>query len=172
MKKTFILSALMTIASLATVVDKGSISGIVYDDSGLPLIGATVVLYKDKVLVEGTITDIDGKYIFSNLEAGTYEVDVTYVGYGASKVAGVIIGKEGNKEVNIEMEAAAVLDEVVVAGYGVRSKIKNLFKRKKQIESLPTKSISELAGTLAGVCLLYTSPSPRDQRGPRMPSSA
>ncbi len=151
MKKTFILSALMTIASLATVVDKGSISGIVYDDSGLPLIGATVVLYKDKVLVEGTITDIDGKYIFSNLEAGTYEVDVTYVGYGASKVAGVIIGKEGNKEVNIEMEAAAVLDEVVVAGYGVRSKIKNLFKRKKQIESLPTKSISALAGTLAGV---------------------
>ena len=151
MKKTFILSALMTIASLATVVDKGSISGIVYDDSGLPLIGATVVLYKDKVLVEGTITDIDGKYIFSNLEAGTYEVDVTYVGYDASKVAGVIIGKEGNKEVNIEMEAAAVLDEVVVAGYGVRSKIKNLFKRKKQIESLPTKSISALAGTLAGV---------------------
>ena len=151
MKKTFILSALMTIASLATVVDKGSISGIVYDDSGLPLIGATVVLYKDKVLVEGTITDIDGKYIFSNLEAGTYEVDVTYVGYGASKVAGVIIGKEGHKEVNIEMEAAAVLDEVVVAGYGVRSKIKNLFKRKKQIESLPTKSISALAGTLAGV---------------------
>ena len=56
MKKTFILSALMTIASLAIVVDKGSISGIVYDDSGLPLIGATVVLYKDKVLVEGTIT--------------------------------------------------------------------------------------------------------------------
>ena len=26
--------------------------------------------------------------------------------------------------------------------------------------------------SLAGVCLLYTSPSPRDQRGSRMPSSA
>ena len=26
--------------------------------------------------------------------------------------------------------------------------------------------------TLAGICLLYTSPSPRDQRGSRMPSSA
>ena len=70
------------------------------------------------------------------------------------------------------MEAAAVLDEVVVVGYKVPlieecvsysssvirakskkvgSKIKNLFKRKKQIESLPTKSISALAGTLAGV---------------------
>ena len=29
-----------------------------------------------------------------------------------------------------------------------------------------------LSGGLAGVCLLYTSPSPRDQRGSRMPSSA
>ena len=27
-------------------------------------------------------------------------------------------------------------------------------------------------GTLQGTCLLYTSPSPRDQRGSRMPSSA
>ena len=26
--------------------------------------------------------------------------------------------------------------------------------------------------TMSNVCLLYTSPSPRDQRGPRMPSSA
>ena len=26
--------------------------------------------------------------------------------------------------------------------------------------------------TLDNICLLYTSPSPRDQRGPRMPSSA
>ena len=29
-----------------------------------------------------------------------------------------------------------------------------------------------LAGALAPACLLYTSPSPRDQRGSRMPSSA
>ena len=27
-------------------------------------------------------------------------------------------------------------------------------------------------GVLNGICLLYTSPSPRDQRGSRMPSSA
>ena len=30
----------------------------------------------------------------------------------------------------------------------------------------------ELNDTIAYVCLLYTSPSPRDQRGSRMPSSA
>ena len=30
----------------------------------------------------------------------------------------------------------------------------------------------QATGALHGVCLLYTSPSPRDQRGSRMPSSA
>ena len=36
------------------------------------------------------------------------------------------------------------------------------------------KAISEIAANQdqLGVCLLYTSPSPRDQRGSRMPSSA
>ena len=32
--------------------------------------------------------------------------------------------------------------------------------------------ISEIANTFIKSCLLYTSPSPRDQRGSRMPSSA
>ena len=32
--------------------------------------------------------------------------------------------------------------------------------------------VAELEGPKAGTCLLYTSPSPRDQRGSRMPSSA
>ena len=32
--------------------------------------------------------------------------------------------------------------------------------------------IESMSSTLKKVCLLYTSPSPRDQRGSRMPSSA
>ena len=41
---------------------------------------------------------------------------------------------------------------------------------------IDTDVIALYAGTTAvecfGICLLYTSPSPRDQRGSRMPSSA
>ena len=33
-------------------------------------------------------------------------------------------------------------------------------------------NVSSLLSTFNGACLLYTSPSPRDQRGSRMPSSA
>ena len=39
--------------------------------------------------------------------------------------------------------------------------------QKKDVSEIVTKNIG-----LYSICLLYTSPSPRDQRGSRMPSSA
>ena len=36
----------------------------------------------------------------------------------------------------------------------------------------PTYKLDKLRDAVSNVCLLYTSPSPRDQRGSRMPSSA
>ena len=40
----------------------------------------------------------------------------------------------------------------------------------RQVETYPAWVLALLGGV--GYCLLYTSPSPRDQRGSRMPSSA
>ena len=39
-------------------------------------------------------------------------------------------------------------------------------------ESQRIRLATQIGSNLTGVCLLYTSPSPRDQRGSRMPSSA
>ena len=40
------------------------------------------------------------------------------------------------------------------------------------VDSASLTKIDRFAGVAFGICLLYTSPSPRDQRGSRMPSSA
>ena len=40
------------------------------------------------------------------------------------------------------------------------------------VEVLPRLQLKPIAQAPSWVCLLYTSPSPRDQRGSRMPSSA
>ena len=42
--------------------------------------------------------------------------------------------------------------------------------QKKDVSEIVTKNLGLFS--IACVCLLYTSPSPRDQRGSRMPSSA
>ena len=51
--------------------------------------------------------------------------------------------------------------------------IDNLDKVGGQCSELyPEKPIYDIPGVPSQTCLLYTSPSPRDQRGSRMPSSA
>jgi iron complex outermembrane recepter protein len=57
----------------------GSLTGIVTDKEGKPVSGATVSIPDLKT---GTVTDVNGKYIFTKLPTGTYLVQITYVGYG------------------------------------------------------------------------------------------
>ena len=46
------------------------------------------------------------------------------------------------------------------------------FGRLSTMYDYPTKGITQASSYPKEACLLYTSPSPRDQRGSRMPSSA
>ena len=58
---------------------------------------------------------------------------------------------------------------------GIRSKnvLETKGRQKQQEFKLEEEELRELADELrSNPCLLYTSPSPRDQRGSRMPSSA
>ena len=52
----------------------------------------------------------------------------------------------------------------------IKAEIEELKKKTKILEAKPAKKVTKKAA--AKPCLLYTSPSPRDQRGSRMPSSA
>ena len=74
-----------------TAQTAGKLAGKVTDETGQPLIGATV-------LVEGTnkgaVTDIDGYYTVLNLRAGTYTVEFRYTGYQTKKVSEVVISTE------------------------------------------------------------------------------
>ena len=40
------------------------------------------------------------------------------------------------------------------------------------VGGVPAEAVALVTAAATGTCLLYTSPSPRDQRGSRMPSSA
>ena len=47
-----------------------------------------------------------------------------------------------------------------------------VIEKSRQKDYLMTTDVAEDVKDIIGGCLLYTSPSPRDQRGSRMPSSA
>ena len=124
-----------------------TITGVVLDQSGLPIIGANVV---EKGTMNGIVTDIDGKYSLSVPE-GTI-LQVTYIGYNPQEVK---VGKELTLRI-IMKEDTQALDEVVVVGYGTQKKV-NLTGavgsvRPEDMGDIQTNSVSSMIkGHLSGV---------------------
>ena len=99
----------------------GKFSGIVKDEEGEVIPYATIRLLsgEDKKLVNGTIADEDGKWVFRNVAEGDFHVSISFISYktiemGPYKVTGK--GESYNLG-NIVLESSATeLDQVVVEG--------------------------------------------------------
>lgn len=89
-----------------------NVSGIVTDENGEPVIGATV---SEIGTTRATATDINGRF---NLRAsGNGKIQISYVGYKTVTV-------NPGTNINVKLtEDNALLDEVVVVGYGQQKKV-------------------------------------------------
>jgi len=132
--------------------NKGTISGKVLDDSGVTVPGANVSI---KETGKSTITDENGGYSFSNIEAGTYTIIATNVGYKTFEKKIAI--KEGESlEVNLLLEGESQsLKEVVVTGSSApRSKLESSVAittmGAKAIEDRAPSSTAALLQTIPG----------------------
>ncbi|MCB9304400.1 MAG: von Willebrand factor type A domain-containing protein [Lewinellaceae bacterium] len=107
----FGLAALLTATQSSTPTTQAfTLKGIVVDkDSGDPLVGANVLI---KGTTQGTVTDFDGKFQLEVLEK-CVSLEVSYVGYEPQSIKKACAGKD----IRVAMNAAQVLDEVVVIGY-------------------------------------------------------
>ena len=101
-----------------------TITGVVVDATGEPVIGASVL---EVGTTNGTITDVDGNFTIQ-VPVGA-KLDVSYIGY---KTQQIVVGVPNIYKVVLK-EDAEMLDEVVVTGYGMSQK-----------RSLMTNSISKL----------------------------
>ena len=90
------------------------VSGQVVDQSGEPLIGATIRL---KGAQSGVVTDFDGNFEISAPANGT--LVVSYVGYKDREIA--VRGRAILNAIELESDAM-MLEQVVVVGYGVQKK--------------------------------------------------
>lgn len=88
-----------------------TITGLVVDIHGEPVIGASVV---EKGTTNGIVTDLDGKFTL-NVKLGA-TIQVSFVGYQTQEV-------KAAKTMKVTLvEDTELLDEVVVVGYGSQKK--------------------------------------------------
>jgi len=92
-----------------------TVTGIVLDsETSTPLIGVTV---QEASTDRGTVTDIDGRFMIM-VDSIDPTLIFRYTGYAA-----VEIKLEGRTELEVRMgEAAILIDQIVVVGYGIQKK--------------------------------------------------
>ena len=155
MKETVLLFFLLIIGIQATT--QTTLEGKVSDaENGEAVLFCTVALYKNDVLTDGAESDLDGNYFFSNVEPGTYDVEVSYVGYTTERQVGVIVNAGRTNRLDFKLTTGVLVDEVVITSYKVPLiEIDNTTSggtvTAEKIRTLPTKNINALAATTAGL---------------------
>ena len=104
------LVAISLIMSFALSQTAGKLRGTVTSSDGQPLVGANVIVDGTS---KGAATDGEGKYTILNVEAGTYSVTVSYIGYQSSTSSNVSVKVDLTTPLNFSMQASAVEGEAV-----------------------------------------------------------
>lgn len=156
MARYLLLTITLTLSSLV-LFSQASLSGTVTDEeTGEPIILGNVALYKNGNLTGGGETDFDGNYSIGNLDPGTYDVEVSYVGYANNRISGVVVNAGKAVKLDIKLNRGINLIEVVVTEYKVPlieqdNTTSGATITAEQIRQLPTRNINALAATSAGV---------------------
>ena len=124
-----------------------NVSGLVTDESGVPLPGATVVVDQTN---NGTTTDFDGNYSIS--ASNGQSISISFVGY---KTINILVADGADYDVSLQPDS--LLDEVVVTALGIERNTKALGYSVTQVggeeinEIKSTNAINALQGKIAGV---------------------
>lgn len=126
--RVFIITTLLLIGSVALA--QSTLTGrITDDDTSRPLASADVQIVE---LSRRTISDSSGNYQFNNVPAGTYTLQVDYIGYGRT-TSSISVSDSGVLSTDISLSSVSMLEEVDVIGF-----------RASQLSSVQDKNASDL----------------------------
>ena len=113
MKIIYFIFSLLLIPSLIYAGTTGKIKGKITDlESGEPLVGANILVVGTSF---GAATDVNGEYTILNLDAGTYDVKASYIGYQAVTTSNVRVNADLTTELNFQLPVEGInVGEVVV----------------------------------------------------------
>jgi len=140
----------------AMALAQGKLRGQITDqETGEPLIGANVIIVGTSY---GAATDLNGEYIILNLDANTYEVKASYIGYQTKTISNVRINADLTTGLDFQLPAEGiqvgtveiVAERPLVNKYNTNA---NRITTSDDIEALPIRGVDNILATTAGVVL-------------------
>ncbi len=136
----------------------GAITGYVYDPSGAPVVGATVMVKNvDTGITTTRNTDSTGLYLITNLNPGTYSVTAEAAGFRRFVQGNVVLRVDSTMRIDPRLELGELTQEVSVTA------APDMLKTEKtdvgqaisehELQSLPTsgRNLSKLYNLTPGV---------------------
>jgi len=122
MFKRSLLLFVVTLAFMFSNAQTGVLKGKVIDKVfGDMLTGVTITAFQGGSMIQGTVTDLNGEYSM-DIAAGTYNVEISYVGMAKQSFPDVKIVAGQVKEINAALEDnVEVLGEAVVKTDAIRN---------------------------------------------------
>lgn len=157
LKLTWLMTLFMAFVVQISVAQQQPVTGVVTDDGGLPLPGATVII---KGTSTGVSTDFDGKYSINASQGAVLEF--SFVGYAIKEVT---VG--ASRIINVTLEEASALDEIIIVAYGEQSQraivgavatVSAGVMEKQQLASVAT----AIQGSVPGVNIISAGGQPGD----------
>lgn len=114
----------------------GTIKGTILDDvMATPIAGVNIII---KDLKMSTISDAEGKFSFKNVKPGTYEVELSFIGFKPKAISEVIVTANETTELNATLEEIKnTLQEVVVTKTKAKAEsVKSLLTMQKNNASV------------------------------------
>ena len=124
MKSLFKLM-MVSLLTLQVAVAQKTVTGVVSDDQGMPLPGATVL---EQGTTNGVSTDFDGNFSIDVAEGGVLEI--SFVGY---ETAVVTVGQDD--VINVSLAQGNQLEEVIVTSLGIKREKQALGYAVSEVES-------------------------------------
>lgn len=142
-------------ASPALGQTRGKIAGTAIDsDTGETLPGVSVAVEGTTL---GALTDESGDYVIANLDAGTYTIRATYIGYTDVVVEDVQVNPDRTTRIDLTLQPTTVElgNEVVVTATRPLVEVDNTSSsvrlQSEEVTSLPTSDLTSVLTTLPGV---------------------
>ncbi|WP_229214895.1 SusC/RagA family TonB-linked outer membrane protein [Dyadobacter bucti] len=159
MKNLYLIVLLGTlIFTSSLVMAQDVITGIVKDESGQGLPGATVV---EKGTSKYALTDIDGNFSIPAAKQFPFTIQINVTGFQQQEIE---IYELTTEAVEVVLKTSNLLDEVVVIGYGEQKRkdiTGSVASVPLEIKSQPVASVERLLqGSVAGAVVTQTSGQP------------
>ena len=141
---------LLSVLAFSVSAQNVTVSGTVTDDTGVEVIGATVIVAGDAS--RGTVTDFDGRYTLTNVPSNG-SLQISYVGMVTQTIP-----VNGRTTIDVVLTSdSELLDEVVVTALGMKRQQKALGYAVTEVKGDAIKEtntinpVAALQGKVAGV---------------------